>query len=274
MSLLMQKSGVLVKIDPMSVQEGTVQANGRELEYHRHPGQREEIPPIVMLHEGLGSVSTWHDFPALLAARTGAEVFVYSRYGYGRSAARQDAFGVDYMHIAALSELPEFLTALNIKRPILFGHSDGASIALICGGAHPTKISGIIVEAPHVFTEEISVNSIAAIRESYEASDALHNLLSRHHTDPDASFYGWNAVWQLPKFRDWNIEGFLPDIQCPTIVLQGTDDEYGTTNQVDRIVAGSGGLVETLILGDCGHAPHRDQLETVLAASKHFVDAL
>jgi pimeloyl-ACP methyl ester carboxylesterase len=156
----------------------------------------------------------------------------------------------------------------------LFGHSDGASIALICGGAHPTKISGIIVEAPHVFTEEISVNSIAAIRESYEASDALHNLLSRHHTNPDASFYGWNAVWQLPKFRNWNIEEFLPDIQCPTLVLQGTDDEYGTTNQVDRIVAGSGGLVETLILGDCGHAPHRDQLETVLAASKHFVDAL
>jgi pimeloyl-ACP methyl ester carboxylesterase len=274
MSLSIRLRGVLARINPMSVQEGTVRANGRELEYQRHPGQREDVPTIVMLHEGLGSVSTWRDFPTLLAARTGAEVLVYSRYGYGRSAVRQDAFGVDYMHIAALVELPEFLTALEIKRPILFGHSDGASIALICGGVHPTKISGIIVEAPHVFAEEISVNSIAAIRESYESSDALRNLLSRHHADPDASFYGWNTVWQLPIFRDWNIEEYLPEIRCPILVLQGVDDEYGTMDQVDRIAAGSGGPVEPLILGNCGHAPHRDQLEAVLAASKCFLDAL
>jgi len=270
----MPKRGVTAKTNLMSVQEGTVQANGHKLEYHRHFGQSEDAPTIVMLHEGLGSVSTWRDFPALLAARTGADVLVYSRYGYGRSAVRQGSFGIDYMHVAALAELPELLTALKIERPILFGHSDGASIALICGGAQPTKVGGIIVEAPHVFTEKFSVNSIAAIQESYESSDALRNLLSRHHADPDASFYGWNAVWQLPDFGDWNIEEYLPKIQCPTLVIQGDADEYGTIEQVDRIVAGSGGPVEPLILEGCGHAPHRDQLEAVLVASKRFIETL
>ena len=270
----MRKRGATAKTNPMSVQEGFVHANGHELEYHRHSGRSEDAPTIVMLHEGLGSVSTWRDFPALLAARTGASVVVYSRYGYGRSTVRRDPFGVDYMHVAALAELPELLTALKIERPILFGHSDGASIALICGGTQPTKISGIIVEAPHVFTEEISVNSIAAIQESYESSNALRDLLSRHHADPDASFYGWNAAWQIPEFRDWNIEEYLPKIQCPTLIIQGAADEYGTMEQVDRIVAGNGGPVERLILEDCGHAPHRDQLEAVLAANERFVDAL
>jgi pimeloyl-ACP methyl ester carboxylesterase len=270
----MPKHGVTAQTNPMCVQKGIVQANGHELEYHRHSGQSEDSPTIVMLHEGLGSVSTWRDFPALLATRTGAEVLVYSRYGYGRSAVRQETFGVDYMHIAALAELPELLTDLKIERPILFGHSDGASIALICGGAQPTKVGGIIVEAPHVFTEKLSVNSIAAIQESYESSDALRNLLSRHHADPEASFYGWNTVWQLPEFGNWNIEEYLPKIKCPTLVIQGAADEYGTIEQVDRIVAGNGGPVETLILEDCGHAPHRDQLQAVLVASKRFVDTL
>ena len=255
----------------MTPKEGIAWAGGRELEFHRYAAVREGVPPIVMLHEGLGSVTTWRDFPARLAERTGTEVIVYSRYGYGRSTRRREPFGMDYMHKAALEELPGFLTAMNLEKPILFGHSDGASIALIFAGAHPENVRGVMVEAPHVFTEEISVASIAAIREVFDASDDLRNRLARHHADPDASFKGWNEVWQLPEFRDWNIEEYLPAIRCSVSVIQGRGDEYGTLEQVERIMAGCGGKAEKLILEDCGHAPHRDQTEAVLAAAEKFL---
>ena len=190
----------------MTPDEGIAWADGRELEFHRYAASKDGLPPIVMLHEGLGSVTTWRDFPAVLAARTGAEVVVYSRYGYGNSTRRREPFGVDYMHKAALEELPGFLASMKIEKPILFGHSDGASIALIHAGAHPENVEGVIVEAPHVFTEQISVDSIAAIRIVYDASDDLKNRLGRHHADPDLSFKRWNEVWQLPAFLNWDIE--------------------------------------------------------------------
>lgn len=268
----MQMLGELrMKIESMMPKEGIAWAGGRELEFQRYDAMREGAPTIVMLHEGLGSVTTWRDFPERLAERTGAEVIVYSRYGYGRSTRRREPFGVDYMHRAALEELPGFLAAMNVANPILFGHSDGASIALIYAGAYPENVRGVIVEAPHVFTEEISVASIAAIRKVYDGSDDLRNRLARHHSDPDSSFMGWNEVWQLPAFRDWNIEEFLPSIRCPVSVIQGRDDEYGTLDQVDRILSGCDGRAEKLILDDCGHAPHRDQSEAVLAAVEKFI---
>ena len=257
----------------MTPNEGIAWADGRELEFHRYAASKDGLPPIVMLHEGLGSVTTWRDFPAVLAERTGAEVVVYSRYGYGNSTRRREPFGVDYMHKAALEELPGFLASMKIEKPILFGHSDGASIALIHAGAHPENVEGVIVEAPHVFTEQISVDSIATIRKVYDASDDLKNRLGRHHADPDVSFKGWNEVWQLPAFLDWNIEEYLPNIICPTLVIQGAGDEYGTLEQVDRIERGVGGNFEKLILEACGHAPHRDQADAVLAAVARYVEA-
>ena len=255
----------------MNAETEIVHIDGRAIEYYRILGASPETPTIVMLHEGLGSVSTWREFPEAVAETTGADVVVYSRYGYGRSSVRQEPFSVDYMHRAALEELPSFLQALRVESPVLLGHSDGASIALIYAGRHPADVRGLVLEAPHVFTEQVSVDSIAAIKKTYEASDALRNRLGRHHLDPDASFYGWNAAWQLPEFLDWNIEEFLPGITSPTLVVQGEGDEYGTLEQVDRIERGSGGKVKRLILADCGHAPHRDQKEAVLTATKAFL---
>lgn len=255
----------------MGPQQGVAWADGRELEFHRYSGG-EGKPTVVMLHEGLGSVSTWRDFPEQLAARTGVEIVVYSRYGYGQSTVRCEPFDVDYMHRAALDELPGFLKSLKIEKPILFGHSDGASVALIFAGAYPEAVQSVIVEAPHVFTEDVSVESIAEIQRIYEASDSLRTRLSRHHADPDASFRGWNDVWQLPAFREWNIEEFLPAIKCPVLVVQGEDDEYGTMAQVERIERGCTAPVTRLILEQCGHAPHREQNAAVLEATAAFID--
>ena len=255
----------------MPLNEGIAWANGRELEFRRYTAVRDGLPPIVMLHEGLGSVTTWREFPEKLAERTGAEVIIYSRYGYGYSTPRREPFGIDYMHKAALEELPVFLDAVKIEKPVLFGHSDGASIALIYAGAQPDSVAGLIVEAPHVFTEQISVDSIIAIRKAYDASDKLKSRLGRHHADPDASFKGWNEAWQLPAFLEWNIEEYLPSIICPTLVIQGESDEYGTLKQVDRIERGVGGVFEKLILAECGHAPHREKAEAVLSVITHFL---
>tara|TARA_A100001037_G_C15142675_1_gene634634 strand:+ start:1587 stop:2360 length:774 start_codon:yes stop_codon:yes gene_type:complete len=255
----------------MNPKEGIAWANGRELEFHRYTAANDGLPPIVMLHEGLGSVTTWREFPAALAERTGAEVIIYSRYGYGFSTRRREPFGVDYMHKAALEELPVFLDAVKIEKPVLFGHSDGASIALIYAGTRSDDVTKLIIEAPHVFTEQISVDSIAAIREVYNESEQLKNRLARHHADPDTTFRGWNDAWQLPDFIDWNIEKYLPEINCPTLVIQGLNDEYGTLEQVDRIENGVGGICERLVLGECGHAPHREKAEAVLSAVGNFL---
>ena len=251
-----------------------IEVAGREIDYRRIPEECTRVPTVVMLHEGLGSVSTWRDFPDALGATTGAEGIVYSRYGYGRSTVRREAFAVDYMHRAAMDELPSFLDALELEAPVLFGHSDGASIALIFAGLYPERTSGLILEAPHVFTEQVSVDSIATIQELYESSNDLRSRLARHHADPDATFYGWNSAWQLPEFMSWNIENYLPDIQCPSLLIQGEGDEYGTIEQIERIERGSGGSVEKLILDCCGHAPHRDCKDNVLMASKAFLKKL
>lgn len=220
-------------------------------------------PTIVMLHEGLGSVSMWRDFPQLLAQRTGSRVLVYSRHGYGHSTPLAAPRRVSYMHDEALLVLPEILRQLTIERPLLFGHSDGGSIALIHASRHP--VQGVIALAPHVFVEDLSVTSIAAARTAY-ATTHLRERLARHHDDVDGAFRGWNDIWLHPDFRAWSIESLLPHIGCPVLVIQGKEDEYGTVEQMQRIARGVRTDAQLEHLAQCGHSPHRDQPERVLQA--------
>jgi pimeloyl-ACP methyl ester carboxylesterase len=257
---------------PARNQHGTfhVTVHGRSLEVHRIPAVNPQAPELVFLHEGLGSVSHWKDFPARVAAMTGCPVTVYSRYGSGNSDLLTEARLVTYMHDEALRTLPDLLAQLRIQKPILVGHSDGASIALIHAGAHDA-VRGLVLLAPHVFVEDLSVASIAEARTSFETTN-LPEKLARHHLDAVRTFWGWNNIWLHPDFRRWNIEEYLPRITCPILAIQGLDDQYGTMAQVRAIARQSGGPVEILPLADCRHSPQRDQPEATLAAIAKFVN--
>ena len=244
-------------------------AGGHRLEYDRVDGARDR-PTLILLHEGLGSIALWRDFPAKLAEATGCPVVVYSRYGYGRSDALAGPRGVDYMHREALEALPELRAQLGIHDAILVGHSDGASIALIHAGSGRWPVRALVLEAPHVFVEDVSITSIAAARTAYEATD-LRWRLARYHADVDSAFRGWNDIWLHADFRAWNIEEYLPGVRCPVLAIQGTDDEYGTPEQLDAIERGVAGPFERLVLPDCRHSPHRDQEDAVLTAMARFV---
>jgi pimeloyl-ACP methyl ester carboxylesterase len=244
-------------------------AAGARIEYERISGVRSGAT-IVMLHEGLGSVSMWRDFPEQVAQATGHEVLVYSRQGYGRSAPLTGPRPVRFMHDEALVVLPEILDVLEIRRPILLGHSDGGSIAIIHAGGSGREVAGLVLLAPHVMVEDISVASIAAARVAYAQGD-FRARLARHHDDVDGAFRGWNEVWLTPEFRDWSIEEYLPRITCPVLAIQGKDDEYGTMAQVDRIGAAIPGA-EVLKLAKCGHSPHRDRAVEVIQAVRGFVE--
>jgi pimeloyl-ACP methyl ester carboxylesterase len=249
-----------------------VTVQGRRLEYRRIASSRPRMPTLVFLHEGLGSTSMWRDFPDRVVAATACGALVYSRYGYGRSDVLERSHKVDYMHREALDFLPELLDKLGIDDPLLVGHSDGGSIAIIYAGArHPAH--GLVLLAPHVFVEDISVASIARAKVAFESTD-LPRKLARHHADPAKTFYGWNDIWLHPHFRAWNIEAFLPDIRAPILAIQGEDDEYGTMRQTDAIAARAHGPVELVKLAACGHSPHRDQPDATLAAITRFVGAL
>jgi pimeloyl-ACP methyl ester carboxylesterase len=242
--------------------------NGKRLETRRYPpaGGR---ATIVMLHEGLGSVAMWKDFPEQVAEATGCGVLVYSRYGHGKSERLAEKRSVDFMHHEAKVMLPELLRIFQIEQPILLGHSDGASIALIYAGTWPERVRGLILEAPHIFVEELSIRSITAIRKLYESID-LPQKLARYHDYVDETFRGWNDIWLDPLFRYWNIEEYLAAITCPTLVIQGENDEYGTLAQVEAIQRRVP-ETQTLILPRCGHSPHRDQPSLTLDAISQFV---
>jgi pimeloyl-ACP methyl ester carboxylesterase len=227
----------------------------------------------VFLHEGLGSAKLWRDFPARLGEATGCGALVFSRYGYGASDVLTEKRDVDYMHVEALATLPALRAALGISAPILVGHSDGASIALIHAGAGEWPVRGLILEAPHVFVEDLTIAGIEDAKTAWLETD-LPQRLGRHHADGERTFYGWNDIWLDPRFRAWNIEAYLPGVAAPTLVIQGADDEYGTAAQLDAIAAQVPGPVETLMLPDCRHSPHRDQVDAVLAAMAEFVDRL
>jgi pimeloyl-ACP methyl ester carboxylesterase len=249
-----------------------VNVQGRNLEVQRIPGSNSHAPELVFLHEGLGSISHWKDFPARVAATTGCPVTVYSRYGSGNSDALTEPRTVTYMHDEALRSLPDLLGQLDIANPFLIGHSDGASIALIYTGAH-RSVRGLALLAPHVFVEDLSVASIAEAKTSFETTN-LRERLARHHRDAGSTFWGWNHIWLDPAFRRWNIEEYLPRITCPILAIQGLDDQYGTMAQVQAIARQSGGPVEVLPLPECRHSPQRDQAEAVLAAIAKFVQRI
>ncbi|MCK6413752.1 MAG: alpha/beta hydrolase [Azonexus sp.] len=249
-----------------------VEVLGLRLEYRDFPATRSDLPPLVLLHEGLGSVAMWRDFPQKLAAASGARVVVFSRAGYGGSDAYAEPRTPHYMHREGEQMLPAFLAALGIERPLLVGHSDGGSIALICAGAHPELAAGLVVMAPHEFVEEITLAGIRAAREVWQTSD-WRDKLGRYHRDPVRVFHDWNDAWLAPEFRDWNIEDYLPRIACPVLALQGEDDEYATMRQIEVIGAVVPGAA-VLKLPACGHSPQRDQEAAVLAAIVGFAERL
>jgi pimeloyl-ACP methyl ester carboxylesterase len=245
---------------------------GHSLEILRIPARIPQTRELVFLHEGLGSVSHWKDFPSRLADATGCPVTVYSRYGSGNSDLLAEARAVTYMHDEALATLPDLLTRLDIDEPILIGHSDGASIALIHAGAND-RVRGLVLLAPHVFVEDLSVASIAEAKVKFQTTN-LPEKLARHHRDGARTFWGWNNIWLHPDFRRWNIEEYLPLITCPILAIQGVDDQYGTMAQVEAIARQSAGSVEILVLQDCRHSPQRDQPEAVLEAIVKFVSRI
>ncbi|HVM80484.1 MAG TPA: alpha/beta hydrolase [Stellaceae bacterium] len=247
-----------------------VTLRGHRIEVEGIGATRPGAPSLIFLHEGLGSVALWRDFPAKLAAATGAAAVVYSRYGYGKSDPIAKPYAPDYMHKEALEALPELREKLGIENPILIGHSDGASIALIHAGAARWPVRALILEAPHVFVEDVTIASIEAAKETYRSTD-LRARLCRYHADPDNAFWGWNDIWLHPDFRRWNIEDVLPGVRCPVLAIQGADDEYGSLAQLDAIERGVGGPFERLELPRCKHSPHRDQEAATLAAMAAFI---
>src|SRR5262245_16028997 len=247
-----------------------ISAAGHRLEYAWTDGGG---PTLVFLHEGLGSIRQWRDFPAKLASATGLRALVYDRYGYGQSdVLKEPRRTVRFMHDEALKALPDFLSSLNIKNPILIGHSDGASIALIhAGGGFP--VSKVVVMAPHVFVEPFGLQSIVKAKDAFEKTD-LKERLGRYHRDPARTFYGWADVWLDPEFERWDIrEDYLPGIRCPVLGIQGLDDEYGTMAQLDEIERHVKGECRLVKLEKCGHAPFRDQPERVLREITAFLKA-
>lgn len=244
---------------------------GLEVERIDPPGAAGS-PVIVFLHEGLGSISAWRDFPARVAKAAGLRAMVYSRAGYGGSDATPLPRPLDYMQREAIGVLPELLDELGIDDAFLFGHSDGASIALVYASTDHgrNRVRGLVLEAPHVFCEEKSVRAIAIARDEL-LHRRLRDRLARHHgANTDCAFWGWNDAWLDPGFRAWSIEDLLPRVECPVLVIQSDDDPYGTLLQVDAIESGCSGPVTRRIFEQCGHAPHRDHADEVLALAADF----
>ena len=250
---------------------GFFQAAGERLEYRWIGPGPQDAPTIVFLHEGLGSVSGWRDFPDRVAAATGCGALVYSRRGYGASEAVTGPRPVRFMHDEALRVLPEVLAHFGLDEIFVFGHSDGASIALIYAGAALRPLSGLVLEAPHVFVEPVCLGSIARLAQAYETTDLKERLARHHGPNTDSMFRTWTDVWLRPEFAAWNIEASLPAITAPVLVLQGEDDEYGTVRQVEAVVEGVKGPAEALVLPGAGHSPHRDRPAEVLDAVAGFV---
>lgn len=252
----------------------SVQAAGRSLNYEWVGGAERGAPVLVFLHEGLGSVRQWRDFPHKVSEATGCAALVYDRYGYGQSEVlREPRRNVRFMHDEALVALPQLLSSLGIEEPILVGHSDGASIALIHAGAG-FQVRGVAAMAPHVFIEPICIESIRKAAAAFETTD-LPAKLGRYHRDARKTFYGWADVWRDPEFTRWDIRAdYLPNIRVPVLAIQGRDDEYGTMAQLDEIAARVKGPRELVKLPECGHSPFRDRAPEVTEKLAGFVKTI
>jgi pimeloyl-ACP methyl ester carboxylesterase len=256
----------MTALDP----SGMLRIGSSDLEYRMTGPAPGDAPTLVLLHEGLGSAGLWGDFPEKLATATGAGVFAYSRAGYGASTPVQLPRPLDYMHAEALDVLPKLLDAIGFRRGLLVGHSDGASIAAIyAGGVQDHRIRGLALIAPHFIVEDISVQSIAEIKNLYETTD-LKAKLARWHRDVDNAFYGWNDAWLNPTFRDWDISEYLAYIRVPVAIVQGADDHYGTIRQIEIAQEECYCPVDVSIITGAGHSPHREAPEATLNAIAEF----
>ena len=252
--------------------QSRIEVNGKHLEVKWHGPPPDKALALVFLHEGLGCVDMWHDFPEELAAATGCGALVFSRLGYGRSDVCALPRPLRFMHHEGLHVLPALLQKAGIKECVLIGHSDGGSIGLIyAGGTSALPLKGLITEAAHVFCEDLSVQSIQAARERYLEGDLREKLEKYHGTNVDCAFWGWNDAWLHPDFMQWNLEEYLPVIRVPLLAIQGEEDPYGTPAQVDTIVSKAGCQPRSLMLPDCGHAPHKDRPIATLEAMKDFI---
>lgn len=251
--------------------ELTFNVGGRRVEAQWHGPPADRSPTLVLLHEGLGSVAAWKQFPHQLAERTGYGVLVYSRPGYGRSDPVPVPRPLTYMHDEARDVLPAVLDQARIRKAILVGHSDGASIAAIyAGGVQDFRVRGLVLIAPHFFVEDMGLRSIEAARQAYETGDLRHRL-AKYHREVDVAFWGWNRAWLDPAFRSWRIDEHLAYIRVPILVVQGRDDPYGTLVQVETAERETYCPVEVALLEGAGHAPQADKPEETLAAISAFV---
>lgn len=251
----------------------TLSAAGYRIECVRHGPGPAEAPTLVFLHDGIGCAATWRDFPAVLARETGFGALVYSRPGYGGSDPVPIPRPLSYMHDEGFVVLPELLDAAGIREAILVGHSDGGSIALLHASTPRSspRIRCLLLEAPHVFCEERTVRSIEIAREEFLTGGLREKLARYHGGNVDCAFWGWNRAWLDPDFRSWNIEGALPAVTVPVLVVQGKEDPYGTLRQVESIRERCAGPVRTCILDRCGHTPHREHRGTTLSAMSDFL---
>ncbi len=258
----------------MHSQNSYVEVAGAQLETKTIvPGTLDpSLPTLVLLHEGLGCVDMWRDFPEQLVANSGCPVVVYSRQGYGRSSPCALPRPLSYMHTEALDVLPQFISKIELSDYILIGHSDGASIALIHAGSEKRQgLKGVVSMAPHVFCETLSVAAIEKAKTSFIQGQLADGLRKYHGENTDCAFWGWNGAWLDPDFMHWNIEEYLPGIEVSQLLIQSRDDPYGTVAQLNSIAQHSGGKVETCLLDNCGHSPFRDQPETTLNLIADFI---
>lgn len=249
---------------------GALVAGGKTLEYVCHGPPPSQAPTLVLLHEGLGCVQLWRDFPQALAKATGLGVFAYSRAGYGRSDPADLPRPLDYMTREAEEVLPQVLDAIGVERAVLVGHSDGATIAAIyAGSVADYRVRALVLMAPHFFTEDMGLAEIAKAKAAFEAGD-LRSGLAKYHADPDNAFRGWNDCWLHPDFKDWNVADAIDHLRIPTLAIQGRDDQYGSLAQITEIETRAYAPVDTLLLDDCRHAPFLDQPEQVTLAISEF----
>lgn len=250
---------------------GHLDIGGQRLEYRFVGPQPDQAPTLVLLHEGLGCAGLWNDFPERLAAATGTGVFVYSRAGYGKSSPVGLPRPLSYMHDEARETLPQLLDVIGFRRGLLIGHSDGASIAAIYAGSHQDhRVGGLVLIAPHFFTEDPGIASIVEARNAYETGD-LRARLARWHDDVDNAFKGWNGAWLDPQFRKWDITEFLAYIRVPVLIVQGEDDQYGTVKQIEVAQQECYCPVEVALLPGARHSPQREAPEPTLRAISDFV---